>query len=60
MKNLLLADYKKREYNVPESLEERFLFLIDKIVQAKEHNHQELYNGLLIVFHGEFDRMRIL
>ena len=58
MKNILLADYRKQEYIIPESQEERFLFLTDKILYAKENGYEELYRGLVVIFNAEFNKMK--
>ena len=58
-KFILVADHKKREYSIPESLEERFLYLCDKIIKARENNHKELFRGLVVVLENEFTKMRI-
>lgn len=62
MKNdkfILVADHKKREYIIPESLEERFLCLCDKIIKARKNNKKRIFRGLVIVLENEFNKMRI-
>jgi hypothetical protein len=52
----MYREFDKKKYEIPPETQERFDFLVNKILYAKTNNHVELYRGLLVVLNAEFSK----
>jgi hypothetical protein len=48
------AEFRKKIYEFPEELSERWQFLTTKLIYAEQENFEELLGGYNVVFNCEF------
>lgn len=57
---LYFKDFQNNDYLIPETLKERFLYVLAKVDLSRKDKFPESYNGYLVVLKREFSQYKVL